>query len=124
MVPGWITQRGTSWAAFLGPRSTLQCASGTALSASPFIGLVVSAVEEFVPDVGETLPGSCATVWGLQPEQGGGNPSAGLSLCQGRREKSLLQALPQGQAEERRAPAEPCEWQNVVRSKHPQVIYG
>lgn len=37
---------------------------------SYFIGLAVSAVEVFVPDVGKTLPGSCAAVWGLQPERG------------------------------------------------------
>lgn len=96
MVPCWITEHDTSWAAFLGLQSMLPCASGMALSASHSIWLVVLAVEEFVPDVGETLPGSCAAVWGLQPEWGGGNPSLGLSLCQGRWEKSPLLILPQG----------------------------
>lgn len=62
----------------------LQCAFGVSLSVSHFIGLVVSVVEEFVPNMGKTLPGSCAAVWGLQPERGG--PIArpwGLSSCLG-----------------------------------------
>lgn len=43
------------------------------------MGLVVSVVEESVPDMGKTLPGSCAAVWGLQPEQG--DPSRGCGDC-------------------------------------------
>lgn len=69
---------------YWGLQSSLQCAFGMSVSVSYFIGLVVSVVEEFVPNIGKTLPGSCAAVWGLQPEQGG--PIAGwrgLSLCLG-----------------------------------------
>lgn len=50
--------------------------------ASCFIGFVVSVVEEFVTNAGERLPGSCAAVWGLQPERGGeGEPITGPWDC-------------------------------------------
>lgn len=44
---------------------------------------VVSAVREFVPDVGKTLPGSCAAVWRLQPERGTRGQTVGTVLVQG-----------------------------------------
>lgn len=53
-----IPARRHSW----GLQNMLQCASGMSLSVSHFIGLVVSAVEEFVPNMGKMLPGSCAAV--------------------------------------------------------------
>jgi len=64
-----------------GLQSTLQCAFGMSASVSRFIGLVVSVVEECVPDVRKKLPGSCAAVWGLQPERG--DPSRGQALFSG-----------------------------------------
>lgn len=92
-----------------GLQSMLQCAFGMSLSMSHFIGLVVSVVEEFVPNIRKTLPGSCAAVWSLQPERGGTRRGAAGTVpvsWMGRRRAACGYYL---QAGEQRASAKPCK---------------
>lgn len=77
-----------------------------------FIGPAVSAVEEFVTNIRKTLPGSCAAVWGLQPERGThGGPQA-VPMSRGMEASSL-----QGYLREQAARGEQRGLQSPARTR-------